>query len=911
MPVGLTASGPRDPPRLAGLAGNTTLSTIYVTSGQNPSGIYRSCIKGHSFCQRQGYLNGYLRNAIFSSPSGMAADTDRDVLYVADTGNNAVRTVHLTSDNVETLSGGTSSLFMNETYVDGSMNIAQFLAPTGLAYDRPNSVLYVADSLNGAVRAIDVQGRTVSTLVGCKLRSCPGIGSIHIGCWCSSRDGVGLAVKLEYPTGLAFDATPRRINISDSTQAWPFVALERWLYVSDSLAHQIRKIRIRAHYKFETSVVIHTNAYSDDAELNSTVYAKNLEGAVSRMMEAQLNWELKQAMGLDVPRPAAGLGYQVGLKLDAEVTTIAGTGVAGYTDGVGTAAAFNQPSGLALSADNSILYIADLANHRVRKLELTTGRVSTLAGSGGPLNDTGAVGTSAHLDSPSALTLVSEELYVASRAPPWLYCIDVKTGQVKDVSQILSGDGELREVRDEDLIASVASLSAGDAIWVAIVSSVLLLLCCACCVKWARSKAGMGLYPDGRTPVVELQSCVLMEGDEADRAEAEALRDRIARLRDRNEQLEEALRAGTVGSLCSKNAKLPSPEVVFLAMAPAAWSLDSPSSRGLGSSLFSWGLDLYSTGGAEMGARPDELLATALAMCQEMGVENTLGCTSAMLQTFLIGVSQGYLPLPFHNFSHAVYVLQGVVVVLQRCNRLRQVLRPLDISALCIAALGHDLGHLGVSNAFLIESNDPLALQYNDRSVLESMHISTLFRVLQKPGCNIFSGLQRDDYRAARKIIIDAIMATDLANRPCRRASERLSPKVSGDSSSSSVIEPLGITLPRPLDVNSADDRHLVACVVLHASDLSGPVRPWPVSSVWAAKVQLEFQAQVANERQLGLQPSMYLLAPKAQLEMGFIDMFAQPAWSSLALVAGTGVEDRLADLANNRARWASSVTVV
>jgi hypothetical protein len=111
--------------------------------------------------------------------------------------------------------------------------------------------------------------------------------------------------------------------------------------------------------------------------------------------------------------------------------------------------------------------------------------------------------------------------------------------------------------------------------------------------------------------------------------------------------------------------------------------------------------------------------------------------------------------------------------------------------------------------------------------------------------------------------------------------------------------------------VNSADDRHLVACVVLHASDVSGPVRPWPVSSVWAAKVQLEFQAQVANERQLGLQPSMFLLAPKAKLEMGFIDMFAQPAWSSLALVAGTGVEDRLADLANNRARWASSVTVV
>jgi hypothetical protein len=117
----------------------------------------------------------------------------------------------------------------------------------------------------------------------------------------------------------------------------------------------------------------------------------------------------------------------------------------------------------------------------------------------------------------------------------------------------------------------------------------------------------MDLDPVGGTPVVELHSCVLEEGDEADRAEPEALRDRIARLRDRNEQLEKALRAGTVGSLCSKNAEGPSPEEVFLAMAPAAWSLDSPSLRRLGSSPFSWDLDLYSTDGDEMGARPDEL----------------------------------------------------------------------------------------------------------------------------------------------------------------------------------------------------------------------------------------------------------------------------------------------------------------
>ncbi len=70
--------------------------------------------------------------------------------------------------------------------------------------------------------------------------------------------------------------------------------------------------------------------------------------------------------------------------------------------------------------------------------------------------------------------------------------------------------------------------------------------------------------------------------------------------------------------------------------------------------------------------------------------------------------------MPFHNFSHGVYVLQGCVIALERCARLQQILRPLDKLALCVAALGHDIGHLGVQNSFLVNSNDPLALQYND-----------------------------------------------------------------------------------------------------------------------------------------------------------------------------------------------------
>ena len=99
----------------------------------------------------------------------------------------------------------------------------------------------------------------------------------------------------------------------------------------------------------------------------------------------------------------------------------------------------------------------------------------------------------------------------------------------------------------------------------------------------------------------------------------------------------------------------PTPHQVRLSMAPSAW-LVTPR---LSPSVASWTLDLYSYGGADAGATPDELLATALALCRAMDVQRTLGCTETALQTFLIAVCQGYLPQPFHNFSHGVYVLQA------------------------------------------------------------------------------------------------------------------------------------------------------------------------------------------------------------------------------------------------------------
>jgi hypothetical protein len=97
------------------------------------------------------------------------------------------------------------------------------------------------------------------------------------------------------------------------------------------------------------------------------------------------------------------------------ITTIAGTGTQGF-DGDGgqaSAALLDSPQGLAVNS--SSLYIADTHSHRIRKVDLSSGVITTIAGSSNP-GSTGDNGpaTSATLDTPTALTLDNQgNLYLA------------------------------------------------------------------------------------------------------------------------------------------------------------------------------------------------------------------------------------------------------------------------------------------------------------------------------------------------------------------------------------------------------------------------------------------------------------------------------------------------------------------
>ena len=92
------------------------------------------------------------------------------------------------------------------------------------------------------------------------------------------------------------------------------------------------------------------------------------------------------------------------------VTTVAGTGSTGSANGTGTSASFNYPQGI--TTDGTNLYVADTSNHLIRKIVISTGVVTTVAGTGsnGSANGTG---TSASFYLPYGITTDGTNLYVA------------------------------------------------------------------------------------------------------------------------------------------------------------------------------------------------------------------------------------------------------------------------------------------------------------------------------------------------------------------------------------------------------------------------------------------------------------------------------------------------------------------
>ena len=94
------------------------------------------------------------------------------------------------------------------------------------------------------------------------------------------------------------------------------------------------------------------------------------------------------------------------------MSTLAGS-TQGYADhATGTNARFNNPSGLALSGDT--LYVADQNNHRIRAIDIASGTVRDIAGDG-TAESTNGIGTAARLNNPTGIAVSGSTLYVTTK----------------------------------------------------------------------------------------------------------------------------------------------------------------------------------------------------------------------------------------------------------------------------------------------------------------------------------------------------------------------------------------------------------------------------------------------------------------------------------------------------------------
>lgn len=149
----------------------------------------------------------------------------------------------------------------------------------------------------------------------------------------------------------------------------------------------------------------------------------------------------------------------------------------------------------------------------------------------------------------------------------------------------------------------------------------------------------------------------------------------------------------------------------------------------------------------------------------------------ADLKSFLLASRAAYNSfVHYHNFRHVVDVLQAIFYFLLRIGTLPpysqssissstppdpqspigRLIRPFDALTLLISAIGHDVGHPGVNNAFLVALNAPLAQLYNDKSVLESFHCAAYSQILRRYWKPAFADT------AMRGLMINSILATDM-----------------------------------------------------------------------------------------------------------------------------------------------------
>lgn len=311
-------------------------------------------------------------------PHHLALDKTEQWLYFAESGSDRVRRIHLQEGTVHNFAGIGETCYSGD---DGSCAEAGLYLPLGVAFDSRNN-LYICDSGSNRIRKVDHETGIITTVVGTGQHGFNG-------------DGPALEVNLTWPAAIAFD----RDDV---------------LFIADTQAHKVR----RFDPKTGLVTTIAGTWSADDEAREQPLVARNLVvlsgDAIGIDFSDDQGWlmpvcsdGLDMSMYLDDGKPAmeARLYDIVGIAVDGKgdvhivdkgsnrvrkidsrtgiISTVAGICRYGYDgdDKPAVRAMLHAPEAVIFDHEDN-LYISDTMNHRVRKVDVKTGFIATVAGNG-------------------------------------------------------------------------------------------------------------------------------------------------------------------------------------------------------------------------------------------------------------------------------------------------------------------------------------------------------------------------------------------------------------------------------------------------------------------------------------------------------------------------------------------------
>lgn len=269
----------------------------------------------------------------------------------------AARPVQQTGSGIDSISSITllAGSKEQEGALDATGAFARFNNPGGITSDGTN--LYIVDTGNQAIRKLELATGKVTTLAGL-------VGKR------GHKDGIGQEARFNIPQGIAIDRDA--------------------LYVTDVVSYCIRKISISTGEVTTLAGNPGTPGMADGTGKEATFsYPLGITAVGGNLYVTDHSNSTIRKIEITTGRVTTFAGKNVLVKLDPSTVShlpikISGqdqeiwSHVPGYVDGIGQEARFNMPSGI--TNDGKSLYVSDDRNNKIRRIDIATSQVSTLAG---------------------------------------------------------------------------------------------------------------------------------------------------------------------------------------------------------------------------------------------------------------------------------------------------------------------------------------------------------------------------------------------------------------------------------------------------------------------------------------------------------------------------------------------------